>query len=224
MKTTVNNGSKYDITRGPCKSKAKDFMVHSDSILCFMKGWVRCMCALTGHIGVLSWCQDQRLPPTYLQDFFQVREDLLKSLRFPILHSCCPSTIRQQFSFSKTLYSFSKSSPNIFILQIFLLLHKKKFPLQIFFLSVFSPAQKNICLLQMFSFFPSPFFFSYAEQLFPLVQVFSFFSLSIISTGGALRRPMTYDKQSHPIHRSIWHVALNELERPKIDLSRPSMT
>ena len=81
---------------------------------------------------------------------------------------------------------------------------QKKFPLQIFFLSVFSPAQKNICLLQMFSFFPSPFFFSYAEQqLFPFVQVFSFFSLSIISTGGALRRPMTYDKQSHPIHRSI---------------------
>ena len=45
----------------------------------------------------------------------------------------------------------------------------------------------------------------------------------IISTEGALRRPMTFDKHpflSHPIR----HIALNELNRPKIDLSQHKMT
>ena len=46
---------------------------------------------------------------------------------------------------------------------------------------------------------------------------------NLIGIEGALRRPMTYDKQSHPIHLSIRHIALNELNRPKIDLSQPSM-
>ena len=46
----------------------------------------------------------------------------------------------------------------------------------------------------------------------------------IISIEGALRRPLIYDNQSHPIYLSIRHIALNELNRPKIDLSRPSMT
>ena len=50
------------------------------------------------------------------------------------------------------------------------------------------------------------------------------YGLSIlISTGGAHRRPMTYDNHPIPSH-PIRHIALNELNRPKIDLSRPSMT
>ena len=44
----------------------------------------------------------------------------------------------------------------------------------------------------------------------------------VISTEGALRRHMTYD--NHPYHPSVHHIALNELNRPKIDLSRLSMT
>ena len=151
-------------------------MVHSDSILCFMKGWVRCMCALTGHIGVLSWCQDQRLPPTYLQDFFQVREDLLKSLLFPILHSCRPSTIPQQFSFSKTLYSFSKSSPNIFILQIFLLLHKKNSLFKYFSSQFFHPHKK---IFSFYKCFPSFYLHSSSHKpnnnYFPLPKYFPSF-------------------------------------------------
>ena len=38
----------------------------------------------------------------------------------------------------------------------------------------------------------------------------------LISTEGALRRPMTYD--NHPIP-SVRNIALNELTRPEIDLS-----
>ena len=49
-------------------------------------------------------------------------------------------------------------------------------------------------------------------------------SVYIINTEGALRRPMTYDNQSHAIHLPIRHIARNELNRPKIDLSWPSMT
>ena len=40
----------------------------------------------------------------------------------------------------------------------------------------------------------------------------------VISTEGALRRLMTYDNQSHPIH-TIQHIALHDLNSPKIDLS-----
>ena len=67
----------------------------------------------------------------------------------------------------------------------------------------------------------------------PFPSVFSLFffffrklpmSVYIINTEGALRRPMTYDNQSHPIHLPIRHIARNELNRPKIDLSWPSMT
>ena len=37
----------------------------------------------------------------------------------------------------------------------------------------------------------------------------------VISTKGALRRPMTYDNHPyHPPHPSVHHVALNELNRP----------
>ena len=44
--------------------------------------------------------------------------------------------------------------------------------------------------------------------------------LTFIRTEGALRKSMTYD--NHPsIHP---HVALNELNRPWIDLSQPSMS
>ena len=46
-------------------------------------------------------------------------------------------------------------------------------------------------------------------------------------TEGALSRPMTYDNhtiRSHPNHPSHPTLALNELNRPYIDLSRPSMT
>ena len=48
------------------------------------------------------------------------------------------------------------------------------------------------------------------------------FQFYLISTEGAFRRPMNYEQYhpSHPVH----HIALNELNRPKIDLSRPSMT
>ena len=51
----------------------------------------------------------------------------------------------------------------------------------------------------------------------------------VISTISAFRRPMTYNNHpipSHPIPpiRPIWQITLNELSRPKIDLSRPSMT
>ena len=42
--------------------------------------------------------------------------------------------------------------------------------------------------------------------------------ITIISTESALKRPMTYDNQSHPSH-PVRHIALNELNRPKIDLS-----
>ena len=49
----------------------------------------------------------------------------------------------------------------------------------------------------------------------------------LISTEGALRLPTTYDNHpSHPIHPIrpfVRHIALNELNRPKIDLSRPQM-
>ena len=44
---------------------------------------------------------------------------------------------------------------------------------------------------------------------------------NIISTEGALRITMTFD--NHPIP-SVRHIALNELNRPNIDLSRPKMT
>ena len=83
-----------------------------------MEGWVRCICALTGNIGVLSWCQDQRLPPTYLQDFFlgprgPPKDSSIPRPSFlpPVHHSAAI------FSFSKILYSFPFASPNI--LQIF---------------------------------------------------------------------------------------------------------
>ena len=49
------------------------------------------------------------------------------------------------------------------------------------------------------------------------------FHFTFICTECALRRPMTYDNQSHPSH-PIRHRALNELNRPNIDLSVPSMT
>ena len=47
---------------------------------------------------------------------------------------------------------------------------------------------------------------------------------TIISTEGALRLPTTYD--NHPICLShpVLQIALNELNRPKIDLNQPSMT
>ena len=38
----------------------------------------------------------------------------------------------------------------------------------------------------------------------------------VISTEDALRKPMTYDNQSHPIHPTQ-HIALHELNRPKIE-------
>ena len=44
-----------------------------------------------------------------------------------------------------------------------------------------------------------------------------------ISTEGVLRRPTTNDNQSHPSHPGR-HIALNELNTHKIDLSQPSMT
>ena len=48
----------------------------------------------------------------------------------------------------------------------------------------------------------------------------------VISTEGALRLPTTYDK--HPIQpnsiQHVWHIALNELNRPMIGLSQPSIT
>ena len=48
---------------------------------------------------------------------------------------------------------------------------------------------------------------------------------ALISTKGALRRPMTSDNHPyHPSHPSVHHIALIELNRPKIDLSQPSMT
>ena len=51
-------------------------------------------------------------------------------------------------------------------------------------------------------------------------------SKTLISTEGALILPTTYDNhpiQSHPIP-SVRHIPLNELNWPKIDLSRPPMT
>ena len=43
----------------------------------------------------------------------------------------------------------------------------------------------------------------------------------LISTKGALRLPTTYD--NHPSIHPIRHIALNELNRPKIDVIRPPM-
>ena len=48
--------------------------------------------------------------------------------------------------------------------------------------------------------------------------------ISLIRTEGALRLPTTYNNKSHPIRPSVGHIALNELNRPKIDLSRPQIT
>ena len=48
--------------------------------------------------------------------------------------------------------------------------------------------------------------------------------VSFICTEGALRRPMTYDNHPIPSIHLIRHITLNELNRPKIDLSQPSMT
>ena len=50
------------------------------------------------------------------------------------------------------------------------------------------------------------------------------FPFRIISTEGALRLPTTSD--NHPILPIpfVQHIALNQLNRPKIDLSRPPMT
>ena len=46
-----------------------------------------------------------------------------------------------------------------------------------------------------------------------------------INTEGALRLPTTYDHPIQPIpSHPVWYKALNELNRPKIDLCRPSMT
>ena len=44
----------------------------------------------------------------------------------------------------------------------------------------------------------------------------------LVSTEVALKLPTTY--ANHPTHPSVQHIALNELNRPKIDLSQPSMT
>ena len=56
--------------------------------------------------------------------------------------------------------------------------------------------------------------------------IFLFFINHLICTEGALWLPTTYD--NHPIQQCpsdpVWHIALNELNRPKIDLSQPSMT
>ena len=52
--------------------------------------------------------------------------------------------------------------------------------------------------------------------------------ICLISTEGALRLPTTYDNhepiQPIPSLSSVRHIALNELNRPKIDLSWPPMT
>ena len=53
-----------------------------------------------------------------------------------------------------------------------------------------------------------------------------FLIIIIYCTEGALKLPTTYDNnpiQPNPIP-SVRHIALNELNRPKIDLSRPSLT
>ena len=57
------------------------------------------------------------------------------------------------------------------------------------------------------------------KQIF--ISQLGFFSSNIIIC--FFRRPMTYDNQSHPSH-PVRHIALNEPNRPKIDLTQPSMT
>ena len=45
---------------------------------------------------------------------------------------------------------------------------------------------------------------------------------NLISTEGALRLPTNYDNHpipSHSSHPTVQHIALNHLNRPKIDLS-----
>ena len=57
-----------------------------------------------------------------------------------------------------------------------------------------------------------------------VIVIIIIININFISTESALRLPTTYDNHPIPSHPTVQHIALNHLNRPKIDLSRPPMT